>query len=193
MYTLARSGGAGIPKHYRISFKFWQWQFLRQYTCSLQKCLNEPMKAWIMVQSTWQQLITRNIYICYLIMSVQTTKSYQWRHEFRSWNTDLFDCLEHVHLPVHLELLQHVAGSNHQTATLVAIPRINYHPLTRNPDSNVSWANVGPTSGRWTYFGPTYIATAALVSTLCSSYLFGENSRTIDFLGFVTYCTMLCR
>ena len=39
--------------------------------------------------------------------------AYQWRHEFRSWNADLLDSLEHVYLPVHLELLKHVAGSDY--------------------------------------------------------------------------------
>ena len=52
--------------------------------------------------------------------------THQWRHEFRSWNADLFDGLKHVHLPIYLELLQHVTGSDHQAATLIAIPKSKF-------------------------------------------------------------------
>ena len=52
--------------------------------------------------------------------------THQWRHEFRSWNADLFDGLKHVHLPIYLELLQHVTGSDHQAATLIAIPESKF-------------------------------------------------------------------
>ena len=70
-------------------------------------------------------------------------------------------------------------------------------PPDSNPDSNVGWANVGPTSGRqyrrWVNVGPTYIAVWECTWWFLYYFVFIPGFSEIQTWGDPLLCSFYCQ